>query len=163
MKKLLAAIAGIFVKVYKSVVKGGDPTIVKLPDNLAITTEEIDHCITVVNNIKDVVNNAGVILITDLTPLSFDNIIRSKISDAIPTLLAALTFEKAALTAAIDKDILVNDLLAKVRFSDDQAKDMLYHTMAARLIMVISDGKVTWSEAVGILELYFKQIFSPTK
>jgi len=159
MKNILKSIAGFFAGIYQAVVKGGDPTIVKLPDSMAITPELIDHCINTVNIIKRIVNNPVAILITDLTPIQLDNNIRLKIAEALPAILAGLTFEKDALTNASDNNVLVNDLLSKVRLADDADKDALYHALTARLIMIVSDGTVTWSETVGMLEIYFKQLF----
>jgi hypothetical protein len=159
MKKILAAIGGAFVAVYHAFVGGGDPTIVQIPANLQITPTEIDDCIKAVNIIKDVVNNPVTVLVTDLTPISMDNDIRLDIANALPGILAGLTFAKGLITGVDDSDDQINALLANVRLSDDPDKDALYHNLAARLIMIASKGSVSWSDAVGILELYFKQIF----
>lgn len=162
MGNILKAIGAFFVKAYKAIVGGGDPT-VTLPADLQITPAEIDECIKAVNIVKSVVNNGAVVLITDLTPISMDNEIRLAISNALPGVLAGLTFAKQEIAAAQLNDTdAVNAALSKIKLSDDPDKDALYHALAARLIMIASNGKVSWSDAVSILELYFKNMFGIT-
>ncbi|UOE47983.1 hypothetical protein MTO98_26590 [Mucilaginibacter sp. SMC90] len=158
MPTILKAIGGFFAVLFKKLT-GNNNAAVQLPTDIAITTAEIDLVINVVNKVKAVVNNPIVGLIVDFTPTGIDNAVRDKINQAIPALLTGLTFSKNLLDTPPDNAVMLDKLLSKVKFSDDADKDALYHVLAARLIMVVSDGKVTWSEAVSVVELYFKQIF----
>lgn len=159
MKGILKLIGGVFVALFKKITGSSDAVIVQLPDNISISREMLDHCLTIVNNIKSVVNNPVTVLLTDIIPGSIDNLIRQKISDTLPVILAGLTFSKHFLDTE-DKNVLIDDLLNKIHFADDPDKDALYHSLAARLIVVASDGKVTWSEAAQLVEIYFKQFFT---
>lgn len=162
MGNILKAIGRAFAWVYNKVVKGGNPT-VQLPADLQITPAEIDECIKAVNIVKSVVDSGAVVLITDLTPISMDNEVRLAISNALPGVLAGLTFAKQEIAAAQLNDTdAVNAALAKIKMSDNPDKDSLYHALCARLIMIASNGKVSWSDAVSILELYFKNMFGIT-
>ena len=160
MKNILTAIGGFFSKLYKGIVSGADPTLITFPTDLSITPAEINECIKAVNIIKDIVNNPVTILVTDLTPITMDNEIRSDISNAIPGILAGLTYADDIVSGTPETTDQVNAMLAKVRLSDDPSKDALYHALAVRFIMIASKGKVSWSDGVGIIELYFKQVFS---
>jgi len=162
MKNVLAAIGGFFAKLYKGVVSGADPTLITLPTNLDITPAEIDECLKAVNIIKDVVDNPVTVLITDLTPVTMVNSVRLAISDALPGIITGLTFAQNLVSGIPESTDQVNALLANVRLSDDASKNAFYHALAVRLIMIASSGKVTWSDGVGIIELYFKQVFGVT-
>ncbi|QTE37230.1 hypothetical protein J3L18_29685 [Mucilaginibacter gossypii] len=157
MPTILKAIGGFFASLLKKLT-GNNNVAVQLPADLPITTAEIDLVINVVNKVKSVVNNPIIGLIIDFTPTGIDNAVRDKINQAIPALLTGLTFSKGVL-GADGQPQQITDLLNKIKFSDDPDKDGLYHVLAARLIVVVSDGKITWSEAVSVIELYFKQIF----
>lgn len=159
MPTILKAIGGFFTSLFKKLT-GSNAVAVQLPADIAITTAEIDLVINVVNKVKSVVNNPIIGLIIDFTPTGIDNAVRDKINQAIPDLLAGLTFSKGVAGLHDDgRPLEITDFLNKVKFSDDPDKDSLFHVLAARLIVVVSDGKVTWSEAVSVVELYFKQIF----
>lgn len=156
MKNIIKAIGSFIGGLFKKVAT--IDIAVQLPADIAITPQMIDHLINVVNIIKRVVNNPVAVLVTDLTPIALDNEIRLKIADALPAILAGLTYSKNYLNTD-NKSDAVNGMLEKVRLADDPDKDALYHALLGRLIVVVSDGKVTWSEAVSIIEVYFKQVY----
>lgn len=155
MKNILKLIGGIIAAAYKKITGKSDDVIVQLPENIAITPAQIDQVIAIVNQVKAVVNNPVTILITDLIPTSIDNVIREGISEALPDIITGLTFVKKWLTG--NKEEVTIAALERVQMSTDPDKDAFYHSLAARLIMIVSDGKVTWSEAVSFIEVYFKQ------
>lgn len=156
---ILKVLGGIIVVAFKAITGKKDDVMVQLPANIAITTEQIDQCLHIVDQVQAVVDSPLTIVLTDLVPGTIDNAIRQKISEAIPAIITGLTFINKAIHSTATDDIKVGVGLAKVRLSDDPDKDAFYHALAARLIMVASDGKVTWSEAVSILEVYFKNVF----
>lgn len=156
MKNILKFLGAVFASIFKKTT-GVDSVLVEIP-SVDVSQETINHVIDIVNRLKTAVNSGVTILLVDLIPGTLDNRIRQFISDGLVPILAGLTFSKKWLESA-DKDVLLDDLLSKVRFADDADKDALYHALAARLIVVASDGKVTWSEAASLIELYFKQIF----
>ncbi|QTE36025.1 hypothetical protein J3L18_23215 [Mucilaginibacter gossypii] len=123
-----------------------------------VTVDEIDHVIKIVENIKKAVNSPFAILATTLIPGTIDDAIRTKLSDFLPQLLAGLTFAKDS-KVSYNSETVLDDLLKKIRFSDKEDQDALYHSMASRLLIIVSDGRVTWTEAIGAVEYYFKNIF----
>jgi hypothetical protein len=158
MKTLFAIISAAWSAIFKKVTSSDIS--VKLPTDLQITPAEIDECIKAVNIIKAVVNNPVTILVTDLTPISMDNIVRLDISNALPGILAGLTYAKNLAAGIPEDNNKINALLANVRLANDVDKNALYHALLARLIMVAAKGKVSWSDAVSIIEVYFKQVFN---
>ena len=158
MKRFFALIATAWAAVFKKVTS--NDVLVQVPQ-INISQATINHVIDIVNNVKRVVESPITILVTDLIPGTLDNDIAKLIDEAIVPTMAGLTFCSTWLRTVPppDRNVLVNDLLNKVHFSDDADKNALYHSLAARLIMVASDGKVTWSEAASLIEFYFKQVF----
>lgn len=50
----------------------------------------------------------------------------------------------------------VEFILSKVRLAGDDAWNAFWHDMASLLTHYLSDGKITWSEAIGFAEAYYK-------
>jgi hypothetical protein len=159
MKNIFKLISGIIGAVIKKITGKSNDVIVQLPENVAITPAEVDQVIAIVNQVKSVVDNPVTVLLTDLIPTTIDNDIRERVSAAIGPVTAGLTFLTEWQQANADHQKLTETALASVRFSDDASKNAFYHSLAARLIIIVSDGKVTWSEAVSFIEVYFKQAF----
>lgn len=55
-----------------------------------------------------------------------------------------------------DKNEQLKAVLAKFKLSSDEQKNIIYHGFASLAIEKLSDGKITWSEAVQLSEYYFK-------
>jgi hypothetical protein len=123
-----------------------------------VTVDEIDNVINIVENIKKAVNSPFAVLATTLIPGTIDDAIRTKLADFLPKLLAGLTFAKDS-NVTYNSETVLDELMKKIKFSDKEDQDALYHSMASRLLIIVSDGRVTWTEAIGAVEYYFKNIF----
>lgn len=160
--KILKAIGAYLLKLISR-----KPTvIVALPEIPGATKEileaDLEHAIQIVNNIKAVMESPGAVIITSLIPGTIDNTIREKIVSGAPQLVAGLLFAKHLLDEPDDANKQLADLLKRIKFSDKPDQDALWHNMAARMLMMVSDGKVTWSEAVMAVEYYFRNVFFKT-
>ena len=131
------------------------PVVEPSPSTRTVTAEDLDLVIQIVNNIRSAVASPLAILITDLIPTTIDDTIRVALVRGLPVLIAGLMFARQALEKP-EEGADINDLLGKVKFSDKPDQDALWHALASRLLIILSDGKVTWSEAVQILEYYYK-------
>lgn len=137
-----------------------DVPVVGPPDTTsnAVTQQELDNVIEIVNKVRSAVASPLAVLLTDLIPTTVDDTVRLALANGLPVLLAGLMFAKEVLGGK-DQQAAMDELLAKVRFSDKADQDALWHALASRLLIILSDGKVTWSEAVQILEYYYKNEF----
>lgn len=157
MNNILRVIGGLFAGLLQKLT-GLTALRVRLPEGIAISNLQIDYCITVVNNIKNALNNDLAAELASLLAGPADERMRKMIEEALPGILSGLTF------SADDQPAGHGDLLSgpldKIKSAADEDKDHLYHALAARLMTVVSEGRVNWSEAVSILEIYFKQIFN---
>ncbi len=150
-KMYLKAVAFVLALIPKKNV----PVVGPSPVTHTITGEDLDLVIQIVNNIRSAVASPLAVLITDLIPTTIDDNIRVALVRGLPVLIAGLMFARQALEKP-GEGATINDLLDKVKFSDKPDQDALWHALASRLLIILSDGKVTWSEAVQILEYYYK-------
>jgi len=150
-KMYLKAVAFVLALIPKKDVPVVEPS----PNTRTITGEDLDLVIQIVNNVRLAVASPLAILATDLIPTTIDDTIRMALARGLPVLLAGLMFARQALEKP-EEGTTINDLLDKVKFSDKPDQDALWHALASRLLIILSDGKVTWSEAVQILEYYYK-------
>lgn len=126
-----------------------------------IIEADVEKAITIVNNIKNALASPVAVLITDLIPGTLDDAIREKLVSDLPVLVSGLTFANSFLKGS-DKSTQINALLANIKFSDDADLNALWHTLAARILMIIS-GNVSWTNAVMAVEYYFTHIFLQTE
>jgi hypothetical protein len=145
-KKIITAAVAFFTGIFTKKTTSTPP---------ATTEQMLDHVISIVESVKAVVDSQLAIVITSLIPGAVDDYIRATASMVLPKVIAGLTFIKSTGLTLDDEQILTQGINA-VRFSDDADKNAFYHSLAARLLVIFSDGKVTWSEAVGVVEFYFK-------
>jgi hypothetical protein len=140
-----------------SLIPKKDLPVVVPPDQVstAITQQELDNVIKIVNQVRQALASPLAVLVTDLIPTTIDNTIRIALVNGLPVLLAGLMFAKEVLGGK-DQQAAMDELLAKVKFSDKADQDALWHALASRLLLILSDGRVTWSEAVQIIEYYYK-------
>lgn len=157
MNNILRVIGGLFAGLLQKLT-GLTALRVRLPEGIAISNQQIDYCITVVNNIKNALNGDLTAGPAQLLAGPADERMRKMIEEALPGILSGLTFS-AGNQPAGDGDLLSGPL-DKIKSAADADKDHLYHALAARLMTVVGEGRLSWSEAVSVLEIYFKQIFN---
>jgi division protein CdvB (Snf7/Vps24/ESCRT-III family) len=131
MKKLFIKILGFIKKSFK-----------KLQDS---TKEYIPLAIHVVEAIKKVMDSpVDDIVLTVLTmvipniPKEEVNVIKDKIQAALPKILLELNIINSI--ANIED---TNAILDAIKVSPDDIKAEKYHTLASKLLVILSDGKVT--------------------
>jgi hypothetical protein len=81
--------------------------------------------------------------------------VEDKIRTALPKILIELKLVDAALQTETP-DQIIAAAFANLRLSSDDAKNAFYHSIAALLLQDLSDGQVSWSEAVELVEFYYK-------
>lgn len=122
-----------------------------------VMEEDTAKAVAIVTNVKNALASPIAILVTDLIPGTLDNTIREQLVDGLPGLIAGLTFAEGVLKTS-DKSAQLNALLSNIKFSDKPSLDALWHTLAARVLMIVSGGSVSWSNAVIAVEYYFTHL-----
>lgn len=122
-----------------------------------IVESDVQEAIAIVNNVKSALASKGAVLITSLIPGTVDDEIRETLVNDLPAVVAGLTFATGLLTGS-DKSTQINALLANVKLSDKADQDALFHSLAARVLTIVSGGKVSWSNAVMAIEYYYSNL-----
>lgn len=148
MKKLIQKIFAFIKKLYN-----------KLVDE---TKELVPVAIKVVEGIKKVmdspVDDVTLAIIATIIPaLPKDKIsyYKLKLEDYLPKLILELNLVN---TIANETDVnkQLQMILEQLKLSSDEVKAEKYHALASKILVILSDGKVTWSEAVILTEWYYQ-------
>jgi len=114
--------------------------------------------ITVVQNIKNFTDSPVADVITALIPGDVDDRIRERLEDYLPKILMELNMLNTC-QALPDANAQLQCILQNLKLSSDSAKDIYYHGLASLILTDLSDGKLSWSDCVGIAEYYYKNIW----
>lgn len=107
--------------------------------------------------VDDVILTTVSLLIPNLPAKKID-VIKDKLQSALPAVLLELNLINAA---AISSDIneQLKEVIKVLNLLPDESKAEKYHTIASRLLVILSDGKITWSEAVIFTEWYYQTYY----
>jgi len=95
----------------------------------------------------------GVVL--PVLPIDKVNIIKAKIEAELPKILIELNLVNSIANIE-DTNAQLQAILDALKVSTDDTKAEKYHTLASKLLIILSDGKVSWGEAVMFTEWYYQ-------
>lgn len=84
--------------------------------------------------------------------------VRKKLKEYLPKLILQLKLASTVSQIKDPNDQLIA-IVKAINFSPDETKNMFYHGLSTMILEALSDGKLTWSEAVHISEYYYTNIF----
>lgn len=146
--KLLKKIRAFLKKVYEKLVDESKQYI-PIAINVVEAVKKVMD-----SQVDDVVLSVLKILIPNIPDAQVDKV-KGKIEEALPKLLLELNLVNSiANTDDINKQLQM--VLDHLKLSSDDVKAEKYHTLASKLLMILSDGKVTWGEAVIFTEWYYQ-------
>ena len=88
-------------------------------------------------------------------PMAQVGIIKQKIEEYLPKLLLELNLvDTIANTQSLNEQLQM--ILDAINLSSDEVKAEKYHVLASKLLVILSDNKVTWGEAVMFTEWYYQ-------
>lgn len=117
--------------------------------------KEVVVAIAIVQQIKVIVDSPVADVVTALIPGTVDDQIKEKLREWLPKILLELGMIQSIANMTNVNDQL-NAILAKLKLSSDDTKNAFYHSLASLILTKISDGKLTWSDAVAIAEYYYQ-------
>ena len=105
-------------------------------------------------------------IVTAAIPGNKDDIVvknmRAKLKEVLPKIITQLTIINS-IADIEDENEKLKAILVAVNLSQDETKNALYHSLGALALEKLSDGKLTWSEAVQLTEWWYLNIYKPTK
>jgi hypothetical protein len=113
--------------------------------------------IHVVEALKMFMDSPAVPIITALIPGYVDDIIAARIAKVLPEVLKVLGYADEC-SKAQTNDALVQCVIAKIRLFPDARKDAAFHNIAVLLSQYLSDGKLSWAEAIHLAEMSYSEL-----
>lgn len=117
--------------------------------------QEVVVAITVVQQVKAIIDSPVADVVTALIPGEVDDEIKAKLREWLPKILLELNLVQSIAHIENINDQL-NAILAQLKLASDDAKNAFYHSLASLILQKISDGKLSWSDAVAIAEYYYQ-------
>ncbi len=105
-----------------------------------------------VEAIKAVLDSPAVPLLMAIIPGQIDDLIIMNIRRYLPDVLKVLGYADDCLHAG-DGDAIFQCAIKKIKLSNDTQKDAAYHNIATLLSVYLSDGKLSWREAIHLSEM----------
>lgn len=148
MKKIFQKILNFIKKIYSS-----------LKDE---TKQYLPVAINFVEAVKKVmdspVDDIALSIVTTLIPsIPKDKVelVKQKIETALPKILLEMNLINSIANIE-DTNQQLQAILDALKVSPDDVKAEKYHTMASKLLVILSDSKITWGEAVLFTEWYYQ-------
>ena len=122
----------------------------------ALAQKYVTPSVQVVEAIKQAVDSPVMPVITAIIPGNLDNTIVEKLKKELPRVLQILRISDECLKLTTAQDILLC-AITKLREYNPEARAAQYHSIAALLSVTLSDGKITWREAIHLAEEIYQQ------
>lgn len=117
--------------------------------------------VAIVNRIKAFEDTGVGDIITKLIPGDLDDKLYALAKKATDRAFVALTVLTGA-DQISDPVERYKFIIGKLKLSNDDGKNVVLHGFASIIIESLSDGKITWNEALHIADVYFKEVANST-
>lgn len=117
--------------------------------------------VLVVENIKNFVDSPEADIITSIIPGEIDDQIKTMLQNNLPIILSELKLADncAQLT---DPGDITECAIKTLQGLYGDIKNAFLHTLSILLAQIASDGKLTWSDGVYLLEWYYQHQYKKT-
>jgi len=120
-----------------------------------IAEKYIRPSIQVVEALKKAVDSPLLPIITQLIPGNIDDVILYRLKKALPTVLLRLRIADECAKQSDPMEVVLC-AIKNLKGYEPDAKAATYHSIAALLSVYLSDGKLSWSEAVHLTEYIYQ-------
>jgi len=118
----------------------------------------VTPAVATVESLKRFIDNPVIDIATAIIPGNLDNAIVEKIRLHLPKVLLVLRISDECLRLTNPDEIILCALNKLKAYGPDE-KAVAFHSMAALLAHYMSDGKLSWSEAVHLAEMVYQDDF----
>lgn len=113
--------------------------------------------IIVMQNVKMVMDSPVPDVLTSIVPGEADDKIKGLVRLWIPKVLLELNMMEVVANIT-DVNEQLNAILAKIKLSSQETKNIFWHGLGSLLIEKFSDGKFTWADSVAVAQYYYDHI-----
>lgn len=125
--------------------------------------EHAYQAVTIVENLKMILNSSVTDLVTILIPGSKDDLLVAYLREIVPPILEKTIIALNIVKQNNSKTKVIEKGLEFLKVATKEQKSLFYITFAAELNIALSDGKITFGEAVILSQLVYRQIKSTKK
>jgi hypothetical protein len=111
--------------------------------------------VAVTENIKNFVDSPATDILTAIIPGDADDQVKSWLRAQLPTILAELKLADSC-DSLTDKGAIMACAIKVLQNLDGDIKSAFLHNLSILVAQVASDGKLSWSDGVYILEWYYQ-------
>lgn len=143
LKTFLKSIGDFFANIFKNLPK--------------ILQDSIGIGVAITNGVKNFdVNNPGVVdAITAIIPGNLDDKIVADLRVALPKIVIELRLVEATVTLTDPNEIMLAAVKV-IQGLDGDVQSAFLHSFSIMAAQVAADGKLSWSDAVYLLQWYYK-------
>jgi hypothetical protein len=127
------------------------------------TKKLVPIAINVVQGLKQVMENPVTDPILEIIkraiPGQADDLLISKITKVVREQLPKVLLDLKMIESVAniqDQNEQLKAVIAQLKLSSDQTKLIIYHGIASLILECLSDGELSWSDAIAISEYYYK-------
>jgi hypothetical protein len=117
--------------------------------------KDVVVAISVVQRVKAIVDSPVADVVTALIPGSADDKVKELLRSWLPKVIIELSLVESVANIE-DQNAQLQAILDKLKLSSDETKNAFYHSLASLVLQKLSDGKLSWSDAVAIAEYYYQ-------
>lgn len=125
--------------------------------------DHAQQAVTIVENLKMVLNSPVADLITILIPGSKDDMLVAYLRNIVPPVLEKTIIALNIVKSNNSKSKIIEKGIEYLKGATKEQKALFYTTFAAELNIALSDGKITFGEAVILSQLVYRQIKNTKK
>jgi hypothetical protein len=116
----------------------------------------VHPAVLVVEQIKNFVNSPVIPILETVIPGTLDDKIFAAIQAALPKVLTALQIADECAGPNTPADQVLQCVVKKLAALNPDARAAQYHSIASLLTVYLSDGKISWSEAIHLVEMVYQ-------
>lgn len=111
----------------------------------------------VVQGLKVIMDSPVPDVVAAIIPGDADDKVKDKIRLWIPKIMLELNMIEA-IAGIEDVNEQLNAILAKIKLSSKETRNIFWHGLGSLLIEKFSDGKFSWADAVAVSQYYYDNI-----
>lgn len=141
----------------KSLLKKIWLTIQSLFDNFPASVKDAVHVgVTLTQNLKNYVDSPMADILTAIIPGNLDDKIKLALRAGIPIILFNLKLADQC-GKSNDPEEITKCAINQLQSMSGEIKSSFLHSFSVLVTQLLSDGKISWSDGVCIVEWYYKQ------
>jgi hypothetical protein len=117
--------------------------------------------VSVTQNIKSILNSPDIDILTALIPGDIDDKVKQALRSGIPIILFDLKLADTCSELTDPQEITICAIKA-LQSLDGDIKSAFLHTFSVLVTQLAADGKLSWGDAVCIVEWYYQHRFETT-